>query len=222
MSSSLSTYLKLRLNPNLTRDARANLLRIDNLGSNFQVDTSGGLSLRARSSIVISPNDPSSGGSGSGGTVDIGSTAQLLDEVRINSMLTTVDGEIRLLDLNGGEYVGIQSPPLVTASYTLTLPTTPGTSGQLLQTDGSGNLSWVTVAGATSVEEVVALWTAGDGVTKVITHNLNSDDLQISIYDNDNSCEVWIDAVEYTDLNTITLRSLAAPGPSGYEVVIHG
>lgn len=43
----------------------------------------------------------------------------------------------------GTNTVTIQSPTLA-GSYTLTLPTTDGTSGQLLSTDGSGVLSWAT------------------------------------------------------------------------------
>jgi len=37
-----------------------------------------------------------------------------------------------------------------TANYTLTLPTTAGTSGYVLSTDGSGNLSWVAQSGGSS------------------------------------------------------------------------
>ena len=43
---------------------------------------------------------------------------------------------------NGTTYVGLKSPDLVAASFTLTLPNALGTSGQVLQTDNSGNLSW--------------------------------------------------------------------------------
>jgi len=39
----------------------------------------------------------------------------------------------------------------IPASYTLTLPSTPGTSGQHLQTDGTGILSWVNVSSTPSV-----------------------------------------------------------------------
>lgn len=37
------------------------------------------------------------------------------------------------------------NPPSSITSYTLTLPTAAGTNGQVLQTDGSGNLAWATV-----------------------------------------------------------------------------
>lgn len=54
----------------------------------------------------------------------------------------TAQGDLRLQDSSGGEYVGLQAPSTVSVSYTLTLPTADGTSGQALITDGSGNLSF--------------------------------------------------------------------------------
>ena len=43
--------------------------------------------------------------------------------------------------------VKIKSPPhSAAASYTLTLPDDDGNANQVLQTDGSGNLSWATVS----------------------------------------------------------------------------
>ncbi|WP_413291492.1 hypothetical protein [Bdellovibrio sp. HCB337] len=45
----------------------------------------------------------------------------------------------------GGNQLSIRAPASF-ANYTLTLPTTPGTPSQVLQTDGAGFLSWVTPA----------------------------------------------------------------------------
>jgi len=56
-------------------------------------------------------------------------------------------GDLRLQDSSGGQYAAIQAPTTIASSYTLTLPTTDGDSGQFLQTDGSGVLTWA--AGAT-------------------------------------------------------------------------
>jgi len=47
---------------------------------------------------------------------------------------------------NGSNYVGIQAPASLAANVTYTLPTADGTSGQVLTTNGSGTLSWATVA----------------------------------------------------------------------------
>lgn len=51
-------------------------------------------------------------------------------------------GDVRFQDTTGGEYVALQAPGTVSASYTLTLPTADGTSGQALVTDGAGALSF--------------------------------------------------------------------------------
>jgi hypothetical protein len=54
----------------------------------------------------------------------------------------TATGDLRLQDSSGGEYVALQAPSTVSASYTLTLPTADGTNGQALVTNGSGALSF--------------------------------------------------------------------------------
>lgn len=42
----------------------------------------------------------------------------------------------------------------MTADWTLTLPTTPGTAGQVLSTDGGGNGSWVSAASTAACDSV--------------------------------------------------------------------
>lgn len=54
----------------------------------------------------------------------------------------TATGDLRLQDTTGGQYVALQAPGTVSASYTLTLPAADGTSGQALVTNGSGTLSF--------------------------------------------------------------------------------
>ena len=51
-------------------------------------------------------------------------------------------GPVRFEDTAGGQYVGLRAPGTVASSYTLTLPTADGTSGQALVTDGAGNLAF--------------------------------------------------------------------------------
>jgi len=55
-------------------------------------------------------------------------------------------GDLRLQDTTGGQYVALQAPGTVATSYTLTLPVDDGTAGQALVTDGSGVLSWSSAA----------------------------------------------------------------------------
>ncbi len=52
---------------------------------------------------------------------------------------------LREVAANGVDVVGLRSPDALSASYLLTLPPSPGSSGQVLQTDGAGMLSWVSI-----------------------------------------------------------------------------
>ena len=71
-------------------------------------------------------------------------------------------GSQRFYDNDDSNYVQLQSPATLSANYTLTLPTTDGDADQLLQTDGSGNLTWATVSGASG--DITGV-TAGAGMT---------------------------------------------------------
>jgi len=57
----------------------------------------------------------------------------------------TGQGDLRLQDASGGQYVALQAPATVGSSFTFTLPSADGSADQLLKTDGSGNLSFTTV-----------------------------------------------------------------------------
>jgi len=50
---------------------------------------------------------------------------------------------LKLADSDNSNTISIKSPGSLAADYTLTMPADDGTSNQILQTDGSGNLSWV-------------------------------------------------------------------------------
>jgi hypothetical protein len=86
----------------------------------------------------------------------------------------TAQGDLRLQDTTGGQYVALQAPGTVAASYTLTLPVDDGTAGQALVTDGSGVLSWSTAASgdvygpASATDNAVARF---DGTTGKIIQN---------------------------------------------------
>jgi len=63
-------------------------------------------------------------------------------------------GETRFQDTTGGQYVGLKAAGTVSSSYTLVLPTATGTANQVIQTDGSGNLSFATVSGGAAWQAV--------------------------------------------------------------------
>ncbi len=84
-----------------------------------------------------------------GGNVGIGTTspASLLHVAGTAQLGTPsgtgqITGVLKLYNSGQSNYTAIQANP--TADVTYTLPGTDGSSGNLLQTDGSGNLSWKT------------------------------------------------------------------------------
>ena len=78
-------------------------------------------------------------------------------EVQITSPAVTVNGNVSLLsqgdlrleDASGGEYVALQAPATIAASFTLTLPADDGDASQYLQTNGAGVLDWGTITDQT-------------------------------------------------------------------------
>lgn len=68
----------------------------------------------------------------------------------------TGQGDLRLQDSAGGQYVAIQAPGTIGVSYTLTMPDTDGDANQVLTTDGSGVLSWSTPSSGVSKGQSIA------------------------------------------------------------------
>ena len=58
--------------------------------------------------------------------------------------------DLRLYDSDSSNYAAIQAPTNISANYTLTLPANDGDNGNVLKTDGSGNLTWSTAAQSAS------------------------------------------------------------------------
>ena len=66
--------------------------------------------------------------------------------------------ELRFLEDsdNGTNYVGLKAADNLAASTTYTLPTSDGTSGQVLSTNGSGALSWSTASGGVPTSRLIS------------------------------------------------------------------
>tara|TARA_R110002095_G_C4238983_1_gene238776 strand:- start:340 stop:1971 length:1632 start_codon:yes stop_codon:yes gene_type:complete len=87
----------------------------------------------------------------------------------------TNDGAIQLNCNQNTHGVKIQSPPhSAAASYTLVLPDDTGTNGQVLTTDGSGNLSFTTASGGGGLSETPLanisarfMWSSADGNERI-------------------------------------------------------
>lgn len=175
------------------------LIAVDNL----QLDGNTISSTDSNGNIVLDPN----------GTGVISAAAQ----VNVTGALRS-DTSLILEETGAGtDTITIQAPASIAASYTLTLPVDDGTPNQVLQTDGSGVLSWATTS---SFSSFAADWDNADGATKVITHNLGTKDVQVEIYDTDDDSTLLIDSIVRTDTNTVTLTSSEAPAVT-WRVTIH-
>ena len=85
------------------------------------------------------------------GTNAIGISASGAEKATVDSSGISINnqGDLRLKEAssNGTNYVALQSPASLSSNLTLTLPSTDGSCGEFLQTDGSGNLSFSVVQG---------------------------------------------------------------------------
>ena len=90
----------------------------------------------------------------SGGTAFGGSSNFTWDGTNV---VIDSEGALRLGDASGSGYVGLKAPATISGDtpYTLVLPTATGSANQVLQTDGSGNLSFATVTGGAAWQAVV-------------------------------------------------------------------
>lgn len=85
----------------------------------------------------------------------------------------TSPGQIRLFEGSGSgtNYTGFISPATLASNLPLTLPSDSGTSGYVLQTDGSGNLSWVNNGG--TVYGSFILNTTETSITGTVAETIN-------------------------------------------------
>jgi hypothetical protein len=76
-----------------------------------------------------------------------GTTVTILNATFSSTANLLTQSELRFQDTSGGQYVGLRASTTIATSFTLNLPTTSGAANQVIQTDGSGNLSFATVSG---------------------------------------------------------------------------
>jgi hypothetical protein len=94
------------------------------------------------------------------------------------------DKEVRFREAtaNGTNYVSLSAPSTLASDLSLTLPSADGTSGQVLQTNGSGVLSFAGVSA--SAGQVIQVVTATDSTTRSTTSQsfvTGSNTLSVSI-----------------------------------------
>lgn len=102
MATTLTRNLKLKVNSNLTAEAKYNLERIDLLGSTFLVDSTDTLRIRSQTDILIEPESADVGGSGNGGSISLGSAGQNVDLISLNTDVLNVASPLGSLDQSVG------------------------------------------------------------------------------------------------------------------------
>ncbi len=118
-----------------------------------------------------------------------------------------------------GTAIALGASGTVTANTTNALTLGTGLTG----TSFNGSAA-VTAAIDTSVVVRKYAASVGDGTSTAITvtHNLNTRDVQVTLYDNTAPYAEVIADVEHTTVNTVTLRFSVAPTSNQYRVVVHG
>ncbi len=103
-----------------------------------------------------------------GGSVQVIATKDAASGI-FTQVNITGQGQLRLQDTTGGEYVALRSPGTLSASYTLTFPGDDGTANQVLTTDGAGVLSWSTPASQVYPGAGIAVSTGSAWDTSITT-----------------------------------------------------
>jgi microcystin-dependent protein len=76
-----------------------------------------------------------------------------------NGLTVQAQGELRLADQDSSNYLALKAPTTIGTNVTLTLPADDGNSGDMLQTNGSGVLTWQAVQGVPTGAVFCVAWT---------------------------------------------------------------
>jgi len=79
-------------------------------------------------------------------------TTGVFTDVTLNAQ-----GDVRFADSDSSNYVAFQGASTIASNVTWTLPNTDGTNGQVLQTNGTGTLSWTTPSSGISTGKSIAM-----------------------------------------------------------------
>ena len=165
----VDTFVKPSTNVSFTR------INVTAEGEIRLEDSSGGeyVSLKAPSTVssnvsfTLPDADGSNGqvlktdGSGNLGFVSVNTPGAAASFTQVD---ITAEGDLRLQDASGGQYVALEAPATISSSYTLELPAADGSNGQALLTNGSGVLSFGSASGTTPASDIIAI-SAVDGAT---------------------------------------------------------
>jgi hypothetical protein len=129
-----------------------------------------------------------------------------------NTGLIPSTGELRFSEVgsNGTNYVGFKAPSSILANKIWILPSADGTSGQVLSTNGSGALSWVSApSGGTSV--AAGFIPRSDGST-LVAGTLTDNGSKIGLGTASPGAYLHISADGNADLPHLLIKDLDADG----------
>lgn len=224
MATTLSRNLKLRINSNLTADAKFNLEKLDLLGANVYTDSTDTLYMRSRGNVIIEPESADINGAGSGGSVQLGTASHQLASfiVYADSIdLQEADLGVGSLQLQNGSYYTSLEAGVQSANISYVLPTSAPTASQILRANASNplQLEWASSTGS-GVNQAVSTWALADGTTKNVTHGLGTEDIDVTVIDNNNQV-IFVDNITVVDNNSISLTSSETP-TGNWTVIIQG
>ncbi len=156
VTMSVPAFLSVGGGPITSSGTLAVTLAPENANVIFAGPTSGGAAAPAFRSLIAAdiptlPNSNLQNSSVTLGTTNVALGATASSLAALSSVGLGVNGAttgvVTLANgASGGATTTVQPSTLTTTAWTMTLPSTEGSSGQVLQTDGSGNTSWISAA----------------------------------------------------------------------------
>ncbi len=133
-----------------------------------------------------------------GGSTVIATSGQISSTGNIRVAGTGVTAtDLRFGDNDDSNYVGFKAPATITTNRIWTLPAADGTSGQILKTDGSGTLSWISAGGGGDLFAANNLSDLANASTARTNPGLGG----LATLSNVGSTEITNDSIVNTDIN---------------------
>ena len=138
------------------------------------------------------------------------------------------EGDLRLQDASGGQYVALDAPATVGSSYTLTHPAADGSNGQAITTNGSGALAFTSVGTADGSITTAKLADANVTTAKIaddaITAAKIADSVQLGAYNSwtiktGNYTAVHKDQIICNSGSTFTITLPSSPSASDTVII---
>jgi len=155
--TSTQTSSNYNISGNGTLGGDINVNGSDINGPGISGGSNGILRINSNTDVRVALDKDANGSQSFDVTNDGGSTAVFSVTEAGN---VTANGYVRMLEAGSTPtyYTGIQSGDLTGSNLTLTLPTSAGTNGQFMQTDGSGVTSWSTLTqSGTTVNQTLTI-----------------------------------------------------------------